>query len=166
MKYWEVREVRSNIQLHCKIKPCLFEAEKPYLRLECDLGEAPYYEESSGTLRFVDIVKQKLHLVNPDIGPSSHQSHDLEDPVRSAFAYRFNCKAHADIKPSTTADIDGNDQELIVGAKFGYAILNREDKKLKYLKELWDERDDPHKRHRYAKSHSCTRSRQHLSCAE
>lgn len=34
-------------------------------------------------LRFVDIVKQKLHLVDLEKGPSSHRAYDLEAAVGS-----------------------------------------------------------------------------------
>lgn len=52
--------------------------------MECGLGEAPYYESSRHTLRFVDIVKEKLHIVDLEKGPSSLESFDLGTPVRSA----------------------------------------------------------------------------------
>lgn len=56
---------------------------KPYLHLDCGLGEAPYYGESSHSLRFVDIVKEKLHTVDLKRGPSSHHVYDLGDAIRS-----------------------------------------------------------------------------------
>ena len=56
---------------------------KPYLHLQCGLGEAPFYEEFTHTLRFVDIVKEKLHKVDLEQGPSSHIVIDLEASVRS-----------------------------------------------------------------------------------
>ncbi|CAF9929859.1 hypothetical protein IMSHALPRED_008015 [Imshaugia aleurites] len=95
--------------------------------MECGLGEAPYYESSRHTLRFVDIVKEKLHIVDLEKGPSSLESFDLGTPV------------------STTADIEGSDGEIIVGAKRGYAIMNRKTKKLEYIKKVWEERDGPGK---------------------
>ena len=52
--------------------------------MNCGLGEAPYYERSRHTLRFVDIVKEKLHIVDLNKGPSSLESFDLGTPVRSA----------------------------------------------------------------------------------
>ena len=57
---------------------------KPYIKMSCGLGEAPYYERSRHTLRFVDIVKEKLHIVDLNKGPSSLESFDLGTPVRSA----------------------------------------------------------------------------------
>ncbi|KAI4120550.1 MAG: hypothetical protein LQ338_006935 [Usnochroma carphineum] len=107
-----------------------WEVEEPYLHLHCGLGEAPYYEEASHTLRFVDIVKEKLHTVDLKKGPSSHQIHDLETAI------------------STTALIEGTGDKLIVGAKLGYATLQLGSKKLDYIKKYWDERDGPGKAER------------------
>ena len=49
---------------------------------------------------------------------------------------------------SITADVEGSDNEIIVGAKEGYAIMNRETKKLEYIKKVWEERDGPGKKDR------------------
>ncbi|KAL9599093.1 MAG: hypothetical protein Q9219_004051 [cf. Caloplaca sp. 3 TL-2023] len=98
-------------------------AISPYLHLHCGLGEAPYYEELTHSLRFVDIVKEKLHVVDVEEGPSSHEVYDLDTAI------------------STTAHIQGTDDELIVGAKLGYAIFNRGTKKVEYIKKVWNEHD-------------------------
>ena len=50
---------------------------------------------------------------------------------------------------STTADIDGLDDEIIAGAKYGYALMQRSNGRLNYIKEVWDERDGPGKDKRY-----------------
>ena len=60
--------------------------------MKCGLGEAPFYEESTHTLRFVDIVKEKLHFVDLTKGPSSLQSYDLGTPVRSVYLGRSGNK--------------------------------------------------------------------------
>jgi len=52
--------------------------------MKCGLGEAPFYETSTHSLRFVDIVKEKLHVVDLAKGPSSLKSYDLGTPVRFA----------------------------------------------------------------------------------
>ncbi|KAL8730856.1 MAG: hypothetical protein Q9166_003783 [cf. Caloplaca sp. 2 TL-2023] len=100
---------------------------EPYLHLHCGLGEAPYYEESSHTLRFVDIVNEKLHTVDLKQGPSSHKIIDLDAAI------------------STTAHIEGTEDELIVGAKLGFAIFNWKSQKLEYIKKVWNESDGPGK---------------------
>lgn len=38
--------------------------------------------------------------------------------------------------------------EIVVGAKQGYAIMNWETKKLEYIKKVWEERDGPGKEER------------------
>jgi sugar lactone lactonase YvrE len=50
--------------------------------MDCGLGEAPFYEEATHHLRFVDIVKKKLHIVDLATGPSSLVTLDLKDAVR------------------------------------------------------------------------------------
>jgi len=49
--------------------------------LDGGLLEAPFYEKDSHRLRLVDIVKQKLHVVDLNKGPSSHKAYDLEVAV-------------------------------------------------------------------------------------
>ncbi len=39
---------------------------------------------------------------------------------------------------------------MIVGAKHGFAIMNRNTKKLEYIKKVWEDRDGPGKDERYA----------------
>lgn len=50
--------------------------------MKCGLGEAPFFETKTNTLRFVDIVKQKLHVVDLGKGPTSLKSWDLSSPIR------------------------------------------------------------------------------------
>ena len=49
--------------------------------MDCGLGEAPFYEPYSGRLRFVDIVKKKLHSVDISEGQTSLATIDLKDAV-------------------------------------------------------------------------------------
>lgn len=49
---------------------------------------------------------------------------------------------------STTAHIEGTEDELIVGAKKGYAYYKRSSRKLEYVKKVWDESDGPGKEER------------------
>lgn len=48
--------------------------QQPYLKIDCGLGEGPFWEESSNTLRFLDIIKQKVHTIDLNKGPSSHKT--------------------------------------------------------------------------------------------
>ena len=49
---------------------------------------------------------------------------------------------------SVTADIEDSQDDIIVGAKHGYAVLNRKTAKLVYVKKLWDDRDERGKEER------------------
>lgn len=95
--------------------------QQPYLKIDCGLGEGPHWEEASNTLRFVDIVKQKVHTVDLNQGPSSHR-----------------VLADLDISIGITADVEGNDDEVAFGGKHGYGILNRTDGTYKCIKRYWD----------------------------
>lgn len=52
---------------------------------------------------------------------------------------------HVDFSASITADIEDSEHDLIVGAKYGYAILNRHTGRIDCLKKVWDEMDGPGK---------------------
>ncbi|MCJ1311123.1 hypothetical protein MMC25_004793 [Agyrium rufum] len=104
---------------------------EPYLHIKCGLGEGPFYEKSTHHLRFTDIVNRKLHTIDLNKGPSSLRTLELENSV------------------GITADIEGSDEdEIAVGAKYGYATLKRSTGELKYLKKIWDREDEREKAHR------------------
>lgn len=46
---------------------------QPYIALNCSLGEGPFWEEATNTVRFLDVEKQELHRVDIDKGPTSHR---------------------------------------------------------------------------------------------
>ncbi|KAH0610321.1 uncharacterized protein H6S33_011848 [Morchella sextelata] len=98
-----------------------YKISEPYLHTECALGEGPYYEEATGELRFVDIVKKEIHSVNLAEGPNSHKVTKLEHSV------------------GITADIDGHEGEYIVAAKLGFAIFNKTTGQLRYIKKVYDD---------------------------
>ncbi|KAF2654649.1 hypothetical protein K491DRAFT_600381 [Lophiostoma macrostomum CBS 122681] len=97
-----------------------YEITEPWIRLTCSLGEGPFWEESTNTLRFLDIEKEELHHVDLNVGPSSHK-----------------VVKKMDISIGCTADIEGNDKEFIFGGKFGYGICNRETGDYKWIKKVW-----------------------------
>lgn len=101
---------------------------EPYLNIHCGLGEAPFYESATHTLRFVDIKKRHLHTVSLSAGPESLKTLQLDTPV------------------GVTADIAGVDPStsILVGGKHGIAKLDRKTGKYEYLKKYYDsrERDD------------------------
>lgn len=82
---------------------------EPYLNLHCKLGEGPYYEESTDSLRFVDIINRRVHAVSLKEGPDSLKTIQLDVPV------------------TVTADIQGYDprHKILIGVKYGIAVLDR-----------------------------------------
>jgi sugar lactone lactonase YvrE len=95
---------------------------EPYLNIHCGLGEAPYYEAETNTLRFVDIKKKQLHTVDLAAGPASLKTLQLDMPV------------------GVTADIEGVDprEKILVGGKSGIYILERKTGKYELLKRFHD----------------------------
>jgi hypothetical protein len=90
---------------------------EPYLETHCSLGEGPFYEPATNTLRFVDIIKQQLHTVSLTEGPSSLKTFQFDEAV------------------TVTADIEGRDPQdaLLIGAKQGLAVLDRKTGKYEYV---------------------------------
>lgn len=76
-----------------------YKISHPYLDISCGLGEAPFYEKSHNSLRFVDIVKKKLHTINLDEGVASHREFDLEFSI------------------GTTADVEGVEGKFVFGGE-------------------------------------------------
>ncbi|KAI2623839.1 regucalcin [Hypomontagnella submonticulosa] len=104
---------------------------EPYLNLHCGLGEGPYYEAATNRLRFVDIKKKRVHVLDlndPAPGPDSAsvQTIQLDTPV------------------TVTADIDGVDPQdrILIGVKFGLAILDRRAGTYEYLTRFDDAGDN------------------------
>ncbi|KAK2628567.1 hypothetical protein QTJ16_001670 [Diplocarpon rosae] len=95
---------------------------EPYLDLHCALGEGPYFEASHNRLRFVDIIKKRLHTIDLAVGPQSLKTLQLDMPV------------------GVTADIEGVDssKKILVGGKSGVYILDRETAKYELLKRFYD----------------------------
>ncbi|KAK4216123.1 putative regucalcin protein [Rhypophila decipiens] len=90
---------------------------EPYMDLHTALGEGPHYEPATNTLRFVDIINKRLHTVDLAAGPSSLKTLEFDVPV------------------TVTADVEGyNPQEkLLIGAKYGLALLDRKTGQYEYL---------------------------------
>jgi len=90
---------------------------EPYLDLHCGLGEGPFYEATTNTLRFVDIKKKALHTVDLAEGPGSVTTLQLDTPI------------------SVTADIKGVDpkERILVGVKYGIAVLDRKTGAYEYV---------------------------------
>lgn len=100
-----------------------WEVKEPWIKLHCALGEGPYYEKATHRLRFVDIIKNRLHTVDLSQGPASLSTLQL------------------DVRVGVTADIDGVDprDRILVGAKHGAAVLHRGDGRIEYLTRFFAE---------------------------
>jgi sugar lactone lactonase YvrE len=95
---------------------------EPYLDIHCSLGEGPFYEADRNTLRFVDIIKRRLHTVDLAAGPESLKTLQFDMPV------------------GVTADIKGVDssKKILVGGKSGVYLLDRASGKTELLKRFYD----------------------------
>lgn len=69
---WRSTTNKIEAQLQQKL-PRLANTYQPYIELNCSLGEGPFWEEETNTVRFLDVEKQELHRVDINKGPSSHK---------------------------------------------------------------------------------------------
>ncbi|KAJ5949104.1 hypothetical protein N7454_000688 [Penicillium verhagenii] len=102
---------------------------EPYIDIAGTLLEGPYHDVANNEFRFVDIWDHKLYRLDLDKGPESLKTID----TTAAIGVTANI-ANAD-------DVD----QLIVGAKLGFARLNQTTGKLSYIREAWGEDDGPGK---------------------
>ncbi|KAI0389514.1 hypothetical protein F5Y17DRAFT_121172 [Xylariaceae sp. FL0594] len=100
--------------------------KEPYVHNHCALAEGPFYEKETNSLRFVDIKKHRVHWVDLAAGPSSLQTVQLDVPV------------------TVTADIEGADprERVLVGVKYGIAVLDRETGKYEYVARFHERDED------------------------
>lgn len=81
---------------------------EPWLETRCLLGEGPFYEKASKTVRFVDIRRKQLLRASLADGPASLT------------------KLQLDVCPTVTANIEGVDpaDRILLGVKYGLAVLD------------------------------------------
>ncbi|KAJ5582587.1 hypothetical protein N7535_001207 [Penicillium sp. DV-2018c] len=97
---------------------------EPYLDIPGTLLEGPYHDVTNNEFRFVDIWDHKLYRLDLTKGPESLSVIDTEDSV------------------GVTANIQGSNQnQLIVGAKQGFARLDQTTGKLAYIQKVWEDED-------------------------
>ncbi|KAG9245881.1 hypothetical protein BJ878DRAFT_330140 [Calycina marina] len=103
-----------------------WEVKEPWMNIHCSLGEGPYLEPATNTLRFVDIIEKRLHTVGVAEGLRSLRTLQFDQPV------------------GVTADIEGVDpsKRILVGGKTGIFILERETGKLTPLTRFYDTEDE------------------------
>jgi sugar lactone lactonase YvrE len=68
-----LRPVQSKIRHSSRKETQTLTITQPWLRLNCSLGEGPFWEEDTNTLRFLDVEKQRVHRVDLNVGASSHK---------------------------------------------------------------------------------------------
>ena len=96
---------------------------KPFLRLGSLLAEGPFYRPEDDTLHFVDIKGKILHRV-PLSGSSAPRALSTEDMLGVACL------------------IERDDENYIVAAKRGFALVNQESGELKYLVKVFANADE------------------------
>lgn len=89
----------------------------------CKLGEGPFYERETNTLRFVDIIQRRVHTLDLAAGPSSLTTLQLDAPA------------------TVTADIEGVDprEKILIGVKYGLAVLDRRSGTYEYVAKMGEE---------------------------
>ncbi|KAJ5632462.1 hypothetical protein N7490_008801 [Penicillium lividum] len=101
---------------------------EPYIDIAGTLLEGPYHDVANNEFRFVDIWDHKLYRLDLDKGPESLKTIDTATAI------------------GVTANIaNAEADQLIVGAKLGFARLNRTTGELSYIREAWGEDDGPGK---------------------
>ncbi|KAJ5580589.1 hypothetical protein N7450_006890 [Penicillium hetheringtonii] len=105
--------------------------QEPYIDIAGTLLEGPYHDTANNEFRFVDIWDHKLYRLDLAKGPESLSVVNTD----AAIGVTANI-----------ADIEKEYQDqLIVGAKYGFARLDRSTGKLTYIREAWGENDGPGK---------------------
>lgn len=96
---------------------------EPWINAHCALGEGPFYEAKTKSLRFVDIKKNQLLTVSLEQGPESLKVLQLDTRI------------------GVTADIAEADPQnhIVAGLKYGLALLDRKTGKYTYMYKLADE---------------------------
>lgn len=78
---------------------------QPYIETHCSLGEGPYWEEETNTVRFLDVEKQELHRVDIGKGPSSHKLVKKLD-ISMGYVQCLLCECHYLERWSSASDAD------------------------------------------------------------
>ncbi len=111
-----------------------------YLDTRCGLGEGPFYNEKRNELRFVDIVDEKLYIVDLAKGPSSLKT------------------INTGMSIGVTADIQDEDEIILAGAKNGITRFNTKTSQHQHVAKFWNEKDGPDKEKKYVALHVLMRA--------
>ncbi|KAJ6789890.1 hypothetical protein PWT90_06336 [Aphanocladium album] len=92
---------------------------EPWAEPHCALGEGPFYEAQTDSLRLVDIKKKQI-LYYRDISSAGSRDAAAAPPE----------VVQLDVCPTVTADIEGVDprERILVGLKYGLATLDVKEK--------------------------------------
>lgn len=85
-----------------------WESKQPWLDIRCSLGEGPFFDEESGTVRFLDIKQKRIHQASLKDGISSLETIQL------------------DVAPTVTCNIAGvkPSDRILIAVKTGIAVLD------------------------------------------
>ncbi|KAL6703692.1 rRNA-processing protein cgr1 [Coniothyrium glycines] len=97
-----------------------YEITEPWIKSFCSLGEGPFWEEDTNSIRFLDVEKCKVFRIDLNAGPQS-----------------FKTIKNYDISMGCTADIEGNTKEFIFGGKYGYGIADKQTGEYRWIKKVW-----------------------------
>ncbi|BDD64003.1 hypothetical protein MAP00_008853 [Monascus purpureus] len=107
---------------------------EPYIDTKGTLLEGPYHDEKRNEFRFVDIWDHKVYFMDLAKGPDSLRS------IETATSVGVTADVVAD--GSSNANANTYSDQMIVGAKHGFALLDRRTGALSYLRKVWDGEED------------------------
>jgi len=86
-----------------------WKVDEPWLETKCLLGEGPFFEKETNSVRFVDIKNKRIHIAPLREGLSAVQTIQL------------------DVYATVTSNISGVDprDRILIGTKTGLAVLDR-----------------------------------------
>ncbi|KAJ5708355.1 hypothetical protein N7488_008156 [Penicillium malachiteum] len=104
---------------------------EPYIDIAGTLLEGPYHDVAKNEFRFVDIWDHKLYRLDLAKGPDSLRTIDTT--------------ASIGVTANIANAVETEKDQLIVGAKLGFARLNQTNGNISYIREAWGEEDGPRK---------------------
>ncbi|KAJ5622329.1 hypothetical protein N7528_005561 [Penicillium herquei] len=104
---------------------------EPYIDIAGTLLEGPYHDVANNEFRFVDIWDHKLYRLDLAKDPDSLRTIDTT--------------ASIGVTANIANAVETEKDQLIVGAKLGFARLNQTNGNISYIREAWGEEDGPGK---------------------
>ncbi|PYI04047.1 hypothetical protein BO78DRAFT_399248, partial [Aspergillus sclerotiicarbonarius CBS 121057] len=98
---------------------------QPYVDVAGTLLEGPFHDKAKNEFRFVDIWEEKLYVLDLAQGPDSLKTLDTPAAI------------------GVTANIanagDSHKDQIVVAAKHGFALVDRNTGALSYIRKAWDD---------------------------